>query len=63
MVTRPAIFKWRQSEPALILCAVRWYLRRAVSTLNHANIVTLHDIARDSGVDFLVMEYVEGKSI
>ena len=24
---RPAIFKWRQTEPELILCAVRWYLR------------------------------------
>jgi IS6 family transposase len=23
--TRPTIFKWRQTEPALILCAVRWY--------------------------------------
>src|SRR6266851_1953135 len=27
----PAIFKWRQSEPALILCAVRWYLRYSLS--------------------------------
>jgi transposase, IS6 family len=31
MPTRPAIFKWRQSEPALILCAVRWYLRYSLS--------------------------------
>ena len=31
MATRPAIFKWRQSEPALILCAVRWYLRYSLS--------------------------------
>ena len=23
---RPTIFKWRQTEPELILCAVRWYL-------------------------------------
>ena len=23
---RPAIFKWRHTEPELILCAVRWYL-------------------------------------
>src|SRR6202158_5977535 len=29
--TRPAIFKWRQTEPALILCAVRWYLRYSVA--------------------------------
>jgi IS6 family transposase len=27
MPTRPKIFTWRQIEPALILCAVRWYLR------------------------------------
>ena len=31
MATRPAIFKWRQSEPELILCAVRWYLRYSLS--------------------------------
>ena len=31
MLTRPAIFKWRQTEPSLILCAVRWYLRYSLS--------------------------------
>jgi eukaryotic-like serine/threonine-protein kinase len=31
---------------------------RAASTLNHPNIVTLHDIGSDDGVDFFVMEYV-----
>ena len=31
MVTRPAIFKWRQTQPGLILCAVRWYLRYSLS--------------------------------
>ena len=31
MATRPAIFKWRQIEPVLILCAVRWYLRYSLS--------------------------------
>jgi transposase, IS6 family len=31
MATRPAIFKWRQTEPELILCAVRWYLRYSLS--------------------------------
>ena len=29
--TRPEIFKWRQTEPELILCAVRWYLRYSLS--------------------------------
>jgi transposase, IS6 family len=31
MATRPAIFKWRQTEPVLILSAVRWYLRYSLS--------------------------------
>ena len=31
MVTRPAIFTWRQTEPGIILCAVRWYLRYSLS--------------------------------
>jgi Tol biopolymer transport system component/tRNA A-37 threonylcarbamoyl transferase component Bud32 len=36
---------------------------RTASALNHPNIVTLHDIASDSGVDYLVMEFVPGKSL
>ena len=31
---------------------------RAASALSHPNIVTLHDIGSDTGVDFFVMEYV-----
>jgi serine/threonine protein kinase len=31
---------------------------RAASALSHPNIVTLHDIGSDSGIDFFVMEYV-----
>ena len=30
-VIRPAIFKWRQTKPELILCAVRWHLRYSLS--------------------------------
>jgi Tol biopolymer transport system component/predicted Ser/Thr protein kinase len=36
---------------------------RAVSALHHPNIVTIYDIASDGGVDYLVMEYVSGKSL
>ena len=36
---------------------------RAASALNHPNIVTMYDIASDGGVDYLVMEYVPGKSL
>jgi serine/threonine protein kinase len=36
---------------------------RAASALNHPNIVALYDIANDAGVDYLVMEYVPGKTL
>ena len=43
----------------------RRFLReaRAASALNHPGIVTVHDIAQDDGVDFIIMEYVAGCSL
>src|SRR5580704_16338745 len=36
---------------------------RAASALMHPNIVVLHDISSDHRMDFLVMEYVPGKTL
>jgi len=36
---------------------------KAASALNHPNIITIHDIARDNAIDFIVMEYVQGKTL
>ena len=36
---------------------------KAVSALSHSNICTLHDIGHQDGVDFLVMEYLEGETL
>ena len=36
---------------------------KAASALNHPNIVTIHDITQESGTYFIVMEYVEGKTL
>jgi Tol biopolymer transport system component len=36
---------------------------RAVSSLNHPNICTLFDVGSQDGIDFLVMELLEGESL
>ena len=36
---------------------------RAASALRHPNIVVIHDIASDQGLDFIVMERVEGRPL
>jgi serine/threonine protein kinase len=36
---------------------------KAASALNHPNIVTIHEFNSDHGLDFLAMEYIEGKTL
>lgn len=36
---------------------------KAISSLNHAHICTLHDIGHENGVAFLVMEFCEGETL
>jgi Serine/threonine protein kinase len=36
---------------------------KAISSLNHPNICTLHDIGQQDGIDFLVMECLEGETL
>ena len=36
---------------------------RAVSSLNHPNICTLFDVGHQEGIDYLVMEYLEGETL
>ena len=36
---------------------------KAISSLNHPHICTLHDIGSQDGVDFLVMEHLEGETL
>jgi eukaryotic-like serine/threonine-protein kinase len=36
---------------------------RTISSLNHPHICTLHDIGHQEGIDYLVLEYVEGETL
>src|SRR5205085_2416661 len=36
---------------------------KAVSALNHPNIVTIYDIGSEAGLDFIVLELVAGQSL
>jgi len=55
--TRRAIFKWRQTAPELILCAVRWYLRYSLSLRDVEELLAERGLEVDhtrSGVRFNV---------
>ena len=36
---------------------------RAIAALQHPNICTLHDVGQEGGVDYLVMEFLEGETL
>jgi serine/threonine protein kinase len=36
---------------------------KSISSLQHPNICTLHDIGSENGIDFLVMEYLDGETL
>src|ERR1700720_1954936 len=44
---RPAIFKWRQTAPELILCAGRWYLRYSLSLRDVEELLAERGLAAD----------------
>src|SRR5262249_37307043 len=49
------------NDPALASRLLRE--ARAASALNHDNIVTIHEVGKADDVDFIVMEWVEGRPL
>src|SRR5438445_6673121 len=35
----------------------------AIASLNHPHICTLHDVGHQNGIDYIVMEYLEGETL
>ena len=49
---RLEILKWRQTEPELILCGVRWYLRYSLSFRDAAELLSERGLEAD--INFIV---------
>jgi transposase, IS6 family len=45
--SRPVIFKWRQSEPEVIVMAVGWYLRFSLSYRDVEELLVEHGLNTD----------------
>ena len=62
---RIVAIKVLRSQETLEQTARKRFLNEArlASALNHPNIVTIHSIEESNGLDFIVMEYVEGESL
>lgn len=62
---RTVVLKFLAEELAASEMARRRFLREArlASLLNHANICTIYEINEVAGLDFIVMQYVEGQPL
>jgi serine/threonine protein kinase len=62
---RPVAIKVLPPEAVVNLERKRRFVQeaKAASALNHPNIVTMHDIGLEGGVDFMVMEYLSGNTL
>ena len=52
------------TSPPTPSCATRFEREaRTIAALDHPHICTLHDVGRQDGTDYLVMEYLEGETL
>ncbi len=64
-LNRPVAIKILRSEHLSQAVRKQRFIQeaQAASALNHPNIVTIHDIGQAEGVDFLVMEFIAGRTL
>jgi len=57
MIVRPAIFKWWQTEPGIILCAVRWYPGYSLSLRDVEELLEERDLNVDHTTAWQWVQY------
>ncbi len=64
-LNRPVAIKVLPPEKIADPAAKQRFVReaKAASALNHPGIITIHDICSDAETDFLVMEWIDGKTL
>jgi serine/threonine protein kinase len=62
LVALKVLHSWMMTDPSKRELLFR-EAQCASALKNHPNVVTIHDVAEDNGVTFIVMEYVEGKTL
>jgi Tol biopolymer transport system component/tRNA A-37 threonylcarbamoyl transferase component Bud32 len=62
---RPVAIKILPADSVADSCRKQRFAQeaKAASSLNHPHIVTIYDIRSENGVDFIVMEYIDGKTL
>jgi hypothetical protein len=55
--------EWTGVEKRRVFKVLPSHLSRAISSLAHPRICALHDIGHDDGIEYMVMEYLEGETL
>ncbi len=61
LIALKTITTFAAEDPAMV--ERFWREAKAAGALQHANIVTIHDVGEADGVPFIAMEYLEGESL
>ena len=60
---REVALKQVRGEPSEESCEALLAEARAMASIRHPNVVTIHDVGRDGGLPYLVMELIDGRDL